>query len=376
MKKVLFIIDSLQTGGAEKSILEIAQKLKFIQPLVCVLYSDKDDLRDDFMKAGVEIIDLNINRKNKFWLLFGKLSFEKICKQQQPDIVHAHLFKSELIARISVLPKKTKLIGSFVSDTYSVERYKSQTFKRNLKLNFFLILDRLTINNNAYITSITQTIAENICKKLNYPTKKVIVIYRGRNINNYIECDYNFKKNSVFEFIIVGRLFESKGYSELIDAVNILKNFTKDSFKISIVGEGADELQFKNRIIKKKINSFFSFLGTRTDVPILLQKANCFVLPSHYEGQGGALVEAMLTGLPIICSDIAVFREQVQSDVSAKLFQLKSPEDLAMQMLWMMNHYAEAKLMGSEARKTALEKFDIDKIAQQTEAFYLKVIFS
>lgn len=374
--KVLFIIDSFQTGGAEKSILEIAQKMQTIEPIVCVLYADKDDLRVPFQQAGITIIDLNIPRAQPLWFIKGKQQFEKICCELQPDLVHAHLFKSEFIARLSKLPKKTKLVGSFVNDSYSKERYKSQGFIRNLKLEVIAWIDRLTIHKNHSITSITHAIAVSNTKKLNYPLHKVQVINRGRTVAEFLPNALVYNSTIPFEFITVGRLLERKGYFELIQAVHLLKTQTTIPFQLTIVGQGADETRIWDFVSACELSTEIVFLGTRSDVPQLLQKAHCFVLPSHYEGQGGALVEAMLTGLPIVCSDIDVFKEQVESDVSAKLFQVKSVEDLAKQMLWMMNHYTEAKFLGNEARKTALEKFDIEKIAQQTEAFYLQVISS
>lgn len=374
--KVVFLIDSLQTGGAEKSILEIAQKLHTIEPIVCVLYADKDDLRLLFEQAEIAIIDLNIPRGQLFWFITGKLKFEKICSELQPDLVHAHLFKSEFIARISKLPNKTKLVGSFVNDSYSRERYKSQSFIRNLKLEVIAWIDRLTIRKSQYITSITNAIAVSNTKKLNYPLHRVHVINRGRTVTAFDQNKLVYNPELPFEFITVGRLLERKGYFELIQAVKLLKSKTNKSFKLTIVGKGADEKSIMKCVSESQLDTEIVFLGTRSDVPLLLQKAHCFVLPSHYEGQGGALVEAMLSGLPIVCSDIDVFKEQVAADVSAKLFEVKSAEDLAKQLLWMINHYTEAKQLGNEARKTALEKFDIEKIAQQTEAFYLKVISS
>jgi glycosyltransferase involved in cell wall biosynthesis len=86
------------------------------------------------------------------------------------------------------------------------------------------------------------------------------------------------------------------------------------------------------------------------------------------------LIEAMLMGKPIIASRIAVVEESVQHDVSARLFELKSVDDLYAQMKWMLSHPAEAKTLGNAAREQALEKFDLNKISARHEALYKTII--
>lgn len=106
----------------------------------------------------------------------------------------------------------------------------------------------------------------------------------------------------------------------------------------------------------------------------MLGKSHSFVFASHYEGQGGALVEAMLSGIPIITSDIAVFKEQIEDGISAKCFKVKNPEDLADKMEWVINNYNQAVQLGMNAKEKAKELFDIEKIAMQTQNFYTSIL--
>lgn len=372
-RKIIFFIDSLQTGGAEKSILALATHMHLFDIVIVIMYNDRGDLRDDFLKLNVKVIDLNISRNSKLWFLEGKIKFKKICREIQPDIVHAHLYKSEIIARITKLPKRTQLIGSFVNDSYAKERYNSQTLIRNLKLNFIKWSDRLTISKNNFITSITNSIKVTNCEALDYPLEKTTVIYRGRNVpSQYTNYYFDIRQEKPFDFIVVGRLLMRKGYFEMIDAIKILQN-SFPNFRVFVAGTGSDEAAIKNYAQQNDINNLF-FLGHREDIAELLVKNHCFIFASHYEGQGGALVEAMMAGIPIIASNIPVFQEQVIHDFSAKLFQVKNAKSLADTMEWVIHHYDEAVIMGRNARKVAEERFDIEVITRQTEQFYLQVI--
>ena len=372
MKKVIYLIDTLQTGGAEKSILEFSSRFTKVKSIVCFLQKKEGDLSPEFRAKNVELIDLSIPTST-FWFFHAIKAFNQVLQQHQPDIVHAHLFKSELVARLSKIPKNTILVGAFVNDSYSEERYNEQNFIRNCKLNFIKWIDKLTISKNNYITTITKTIAASNCSILNYPFEKTILIPRGRSKNDFQVSTTVYNQGDTFTFIIVARLLFRKGYLELIEAVQLLSQQIDIPFKIRVVGDGVDKMAIQKKVEDEQVSSFFEFLGTRKDVPLLLQSAHCFVLPSHYEGQGGALVEAMFTGLPIICSDIPVFSEQVENQKEALLFELKSPEKLSEKMKWVIEHYVEARSLGVQARSKAEQNYDIDRIAEKTEDFYLDI---
>ncbi len=370
--KIIFLVDSLQVGGAEKSILEISKRLKEITPIICVLYPDRDDLRDSFNKSRIQVVDLNLKRGDKLWFWKGKKAFKKICKELQPGIVHAHLYKSEIIARFSDI-NDSILIGSFVSDTYSNERYESQSIVRNIKLNITKFFDKISIRKNRYITSITNAIAVTNCKELNYPLSKVVTIYRGRSINEFERGERKSCNSNDLKFIAVGRTIKSKGYFEIIEAIKICKGRGKN-INLSIVGCGNDYHEIEKYIVEQGVSDLVKMLGFRMDINELLNKSDCFIFASHFEGQGGALVEAMLTGIPIITSNIDVFKEQVENDFSAKLFNVKDSNDLADKICWILDNYEKAIEMGKNARMIAERRFDIELIAKQTEYFYKNVI--
>jgi glycosyltransferase involved in cell wall biosynthesis len=371
--KVLFFIDSLQTGGAEKSLLEIGKNLKEFEPIVCTLFSDRDDLLKEYLDSKIPIYELGLKRSSKFWLLDAKKAFEKLIKEIKPDIIHAHLFKSELVARISNRPKTIPLIGAFVNDSYSKERYAEQSSLRNIKLNIIRLIDRVSANKVNHFTSITNSISLSNAKALGIDSNKITTIYRGRYIDTYDIIQPAYEANDRFVFLTVARLLKRKGYIELIDAIDKLKN-KNENFICMIAGDGADANEIKHYSSKKGVQNNIHFLGNRSDINVLLQKAHSFIFPSHYEGQGGALVEAMLSAKPIILSDIDVFKEQIADGETGKFFKLKNSVDLAEKMNWMIKNYGIGKEMGMKARTVAKDKFDILKIGEQHDSFYKNVL--
>jgi glycosyltransferase involved in cell wall biosynthesis len=374
-KKVLFIIDTLLVGGAEKSILEISRKLEKVQPVICTLFTKKPDLEDDYLRANIPVYKLGLSSSGIEWWKDGRKKLEAVIKQLRPSVIHAHLYKSEVLARTTQIDAGIPLVGAFVNDSYSNERYEQQSFLQNMKLNVYKKVDAHTAKKADYFTSITAAIADTNCRALNIPVNKVKVIYRGRDTRQFkISHPSYVAGKDVFIFQVVARLLKRKGYVELIDAIKILQGNGEHKFLVRVAGDGVDASFIKSKAIAAGVSANIDFLGNRNDVPDLLQQAHCFVFASHYEGQGGSLVEAMLSAKPIVATDIPVFKEQVQHGQTGRLFRLADAKDLAGQMLWMMDNYAEGLEMGRKALDVATKRFDIDLIAQQYDEFYMQIL--
>jgi glycosyltransferase involved in cell wall biosynthesis len=372
--KVAFVIDTLQVGGAEKSIYEIARRLVKVKPVVITLFSKKPDMLDLFVAEGIKVIEMNLNRGDKLWWQKGKTKLREILDEEKPEVVHANLFNAELVARLAKTDR-FKLVGAFVNDSYSEERYNQQSFVQNLKLNFYRAIDRYTARKADYFTSVTAAVAETNCKALGIPRDKVHVIFRGRNVGTFTSAHPSYQPvNDTFIFLMVGRLLKRKGFFELIEAVNQLSKNSKHKFIIKVAGDGVDEQEIKARARQFNVSHLIDFMGNRNDVPDLLREAHCFILPSHYEGIAGASLEAMLAAKPVITSDINVFQELVVPDKTGKMFRLMDAADLSRQMLWMMDHYEEGIEMGKTAQDEARKKFDIDNVAHQYDDFYVNII--
>jgi glycosyltransferase involved in cell wall biosynthesis len=378
MIKILYFIDSLSVGGVESSILTTALHLKQVSVSVCVLnVSEIGDLKESYIQAGIKLYMLE-NDYKPYWIIKARKAFMQLVKELQPDIVHVSLYSCNLVARISVLPSQTKLIGSFVNDDYCALRYKSQAKIRNKELNGKKYLERLTINANDSIISNTRAIAISNTTILHYPIDKVKVIYRGRNTEIFKYHERNLSDSDRFVFLSVGRLNLQKGYVYLLYAVAKLKQkSTQRSFKVMIAGRDNEHGKALEALVEKMgLQHEVEFLGNRNDIPSLLAQYHCFVIPSIYEGIGGAAIEAMFAGIPIISSDIDVFKEVLREDFTAKMFQVTNSTDLAEKMQWAMDNYEQAKLLAKNARAVAEEKFDMVNIARQLEDYYSEVYHS
>lgn len=373
MNKVLFLIDTLEVGGAETSILEIASRLEAWTPIVVSIYPG-ETLKPKFEEANIKLYSLNVQGKFGFKEAINKIA--NIIEIEKPKVIHATLFKAEQFSRWLGPKYNIPVINSFVNDSYSKERYALLNYRQKIALNIYKFIDKVTSYRVNKFMSITQAIVLNNSMALKVNPDKVEVIHRGRNIESFrakvkqeeiVALQKEFGNGIII--LTVSRLLLRKGYREAIKAMAkvILK---KPDVKYLIAGEGHDRQKFEKLIVDLGMEKNIFLLGNRSDIPSLLAFSEIFLFPSHYEGQGGALVEAMILGKPIIASNIPVIEESVKHKHSALLFKLRDIDDMYRSIIWALTYPEKMKEFGNNAQASAEKRFNIEKVAKQHERLY------
>jgi glycosyltransferase involved in cell wall biosynthesis len=164
--------------------------------------------------------------------------------------------------------------------------------------------------------------------------------------------------------VAVSRLVRAKGYGELLTAMEAVPEA-----ELWVVGErlasdhDADvETSFANTRLGDRLRR----LGYRADVPAVLAAADIFVLPSWFEALPMSVIEAMLTGLPVVASDIPGPREQVVPGVTGLLVPVRDPDALAAAIGSLVADPARRAAMGAAGRARAEERFDEAKVVART----------
>jgi glycosyltransferase involved in cell wall biosynthesis len=172
--------------------------------------------------------------------------------------------------------------------------------------------------------------------------------------------------NDSVAIVAVSRLVRHKGYPELAAALRDVPDA-----ELWVVGErllsdrGDDMLAF---LRGAGLGSRLRLLGYRTDVAAVLAAADIFVLPSRFEGLPMSVIEAMLTGLPVVASNIRGPREQVVPEVTGLLVPPGSIAPLADALNRLVGDPAARAAMGEAGRARALELYDEATVLARTLA--------
>ena len=376
--KVLYLIDTLNVGGAEKSLVDIAIHNSVVESIFITIYKG-DSLVNLLKQNTIEVHQLNNSFRYQFNTVVTQLL--PLIDAIKPDIIHSTLFRSDIIARKVKKYRNIPLISSFVNNTYLKERYKTLSLVGKLKLYGCQLMDRWSAEKVDLFISNSATIMEKNSKALAIKKEKVKVIYRGRSSKKFDSISdqevyalrLKLNINSDTKILLnVSRLLDRKGQLDLLKSYAEVVKKHPDTMLL-FAGEGAfratleiaiDDLQLKEKVV---------LLGNVDYIPLLLKMADVFVFPSHYEGLPGALLEAMFAQKIIICSDIGENKECV-SENEALFFKIHDIEELTSKINLVLNNLKEYEPMAMEAKKVAITKFELATVVAQYNETYLNLL--
>lgn len=237
----------------------------------------------------------------------------KIIDKHRPDIIHSHLFEPTLLARISC-PKKIKFfftIHNILSkDAFEVNRLS-------------LMAEKLTYKKRHHLIAVSGQALNDYDKWVGIKgPADVLYNYVGEKFFD-LQYNYNQPVEDSFKLVAVGNLRRQKNYSALLAAFEMLKDLP---VSLDIYGDGDMKDELQTWIDTNKLN--VRLMGRVDDVSKILLNYHAYILPSLFEGFGIAPMEAMAAGMPVLLSDLEVFRE-IGEDVPI-YFDPASPTSIAL----------------------------------------------
>lgn len=352
--KILLLIDSLDSGGAQRQMVELALLLRDRGCLIKVIYYhpicffrkylDEYRIQNEYVEGA----------QNKVMRL---LLIAKAIRQYSPEVVISYLDVPNMIAcLLKVLGMKFRLITS--------ERNTSQVVNRYEKIKFFLLRWADVIVPNSF--------SQDLFIKDNFPNlgNKTKVITNFVDTNLFVPLyEEKRKKNRI---LVVARISRQKNTLAFLQVVNILKDEGLNFF-VDWYGRADDDIfsQCEAYIKKYQIGDFFSFHEPTNNIVSVYQQSDIFCLPSLYEGFPNVVCEAMSCGLPILCSNVCDNSLLVESGKNGFLFNPNDVEDMASKLRFMLSiptgKYQE---MQTYSRKMAKGKFSKESFIMK----YVKLI--
>jgi glycosyltransferase involved in cell wall biosynthesis len=368
--KVFFTLDTLSIGGTERSTLDILSHFSKETQVKVIYFYKGHELKEAYEQAGIPLHFVGLPTRKSY--LQGIRALIKIIRTEKPDIVVSSIARADLLSRIACFITRTPIIGTFVNDSYGairVEEHKKR--KTYIKFMYAWTLDKMTSFAPKYWIANCKSIAFSNAKALGLNLNKLKVIYRGRDTSKFPVWQAP-EINGKIKFVFVGRLMERKGLYELLEVAKMLKE-EQLNFQLDIFGGGNMQTALQKIIDDNGLNQIVTLHGTVQQGWKKIYEGHCFVFPSWYEGFSGSLVEAMITGIPIIASDISMNKEAVTDGKTALLFKVKDKEQLFQRMKKVITNYDDVLMLGKNARTEALARFDIKTIASQYEGFLKSV---
>lgn len=194
---------------------------------------------------------------------------------------------------------------------------------------------------------------------------KFIIQPNWINEKAYLEnlLDYDTKMHDdQLSIIFIGWLEKYKGITDLIHAAKILKEY-KDKIKFEIYGSGDSLEEIKKLIAEFKLSDMITLKGWANQEKkfLALRKAHIYILPSRKEGFPNALLEAMVSELPVIATDVGAVPDIIKNYENGIITPSEKPEDLASNLKTLIEDAHLRKRLAKNAKISILSTYTIEK---------------
>jgi glycosyltransferase involved in cell wall biosynthesis len=170
--------------------------------------------------------------------------------------------------------------------------------------------------------------------------------------------------------VAVGRLQRQKDPATLLAAWERVPR----PHRLVLVGDGPLRARLEAVVRARGLSGRVRFAGASDDVPGHLRAADLFVLSSRWEGLPFAVIEAMMSGLPVVAADVGGVAEAVVDGETGLLVPPGDPVALAAAITRLLEDGAERRRMGVVAQRRALQEFTIAGMLARIEAVYLEAL--
>ncbi|MFO0945483.1 MAG: glycosyltransferase family 4 protein [Planctomycetota bacterium] len=168
----------------------------------------------------------------------------------------------------------------------------------------------------------------------------------------------------------IARLDPPKRPDLLVAAVQRLR---RPELRVRIIGPGKLTDAVRRQIADAGLQETVELVGPRTDIADQLQGLDCYVLCSEAEGLPISLVEAMATGLPCVASSVGGIPSLIEHGKNGLLLGTQDPDELASLLERLIDARAWGASLGTNGRRTALERFDFQQTIAQYEELFREV---
>lgn len=348
--KILCVIDSLGSGGAQRQLVELAKGFKEKKHEVSFLtYHEINFFEPELNSFNIPVHTINENNYLK-----RILKLRKYIRQFEPDAVLAFLESAVFMATIAGFPiRKWKLVvGERSADPAILKSKRLRIFRW-----FHLFTDYVVANSHANLE---------LVKKINpfLSQERMKVIY---NIVNIPHSDTKLKGSNKVNITIAASYRSIKNLEGLIEAVNLLTDNYKEKLVINWFGNADNEYfgQMEKLIKDRKIQTTVKLHDKTTDIFSKYREADFVGLFSHHEGFPNTICEAMILKKPVIATKVSDIPLFIKENENGFLCESKNVMSIKNALIKAIDSDEKArKIMGVNNQILAKKSFEREKIIQ------------
>lgn len=353
-KKILFVINNLEIGGAEKCLVSLLHELNSEKysidiflfrhqgPLLHKLPQNINLLPEPskyvfFDSSLFNTLKINL-KKASFKIVFDRIGTVFVNASNKNSAVKEQLNWRFLKKHLDVLPQKYEAAFGFLEKTPNYFVMDKVIAKKKIlsvmtdysALGMDQNIDRPYFSKANYITALSEENLESLKSIFPEFKNKIILIENmisKKEILSLAEKEITDFPENNFTIVSVGRLVEAKIHEVGVEVMRILKSKNL-KFNWLILGEGNRRPFIEDKIKKYNLEKYITLLGENDNPYPYIKKADIFLHLSKFEGYGIAIAEARILKKCIVLNDFTTSASHITNGVDGVIAPL-NPEVIA-----------------------------------------------
>lgn len=365
--RILFLINSLDAGGAERFCIALANELSRRDHEVILATFNTAGVLAGGLAAGVELRELNLPRRIRVREL-GRL--RQAIRGIRPQVMHGFLDNAN---RWGLIASRLERVPAVVSSMQNVYAHSSPRQAR---------IDRFAFRFADAGIACSPAVEQFYTESWRFPAEKLQTLPNAVDVDSLPCRDESLRAEVRAELglapdqlasVTVASLGEQKGHRYLIDAIARIRD-DHPTAHWYFVGRGVLRDQLVAQIEDQGLTEQVTLLGLRDDVPRLLQGMDLFVLPSLWEGLSLAALEAAACGLPVLATEVSGSREIVATGETGWIVPPGDSEALAEALREALAEPAALPELGRAGRRKVEAEFSIGVVTTGVEQLYRAIL--
>ena len=346
MKKVVLCVPNLGIGGAEKFVVDIAERLDRHKYTVIVAQTRcniESAFKHELQNTKISVVDLS--GRSFPQMVMNQIKF---LLKEKPDIVHAN------IGSLLHIMLACKLCG-IRRRVYTVHNeakllYGNSTIKK--------VMYKLAFTTFGFVpVAICPTVKESLVDSFGLDPDKIPEVRNGVDIKRFSPAKSRVE-NDVFQIVSVGTLYWIKNQEMIIKTIVKLKN-RGINLKLILLGDGENRNALTTMIRDSQAEEYIEMPGVVKNVENYLQNADLYVSASKTEGLPLSILEAMATGLPVVATNAGGTKDIVSDNVNGFIVRVDDDDAFETAILSLYCEKEKREEFAKESRVIA-EKWSID----------------
>lgn len=365
--KILHVLDSLNVGGMERVVINVANGLdsaRFEQSVCCI---SRLGTAAHLLAPHVQRFDLG---KGDERALLMPWQIAKLIRRERPDIIHTQSWAGMdgVIAR--TITQQGKLVHS--------------EHGRNLPYIHHEPTKRKVVRRCAYeladaVFVVSEEMRQYFCRETGFANTRMRVIHNGVDVAEIERADPRGVREefdlALNDFVIgtVARFQETKDLPTLVRAFAQLRQ-QQMHVKLLLIGDGAERGRLEQLAAELGVTADVIITGIRHDVPRLLRALDAFALSSLSEGLPISVLEAMAAGLPVVATSVGMLPELLCEGENGFLVTPRDFAALGKRLELLITEKDLACRLGAAGKQLVERDYSLAAMLQRYEELYLSLI--